>query len=130
LGGTLALEMARELAASGYELGATILVDTYVPKAYATASDDFARILHLFAYDLQIDAPTDELRALGPDAALARVLELGYAMGRIPPHLGLDHVTRRYRVYAGLMAACARYALPASVPDRVTYIAASEAVRD
>jgi thioesterase domain-containing protein len=131
LGGILSLELARMLVAAGNEVGSIILVDSYMPSTRATPEGDFARSVHLFAYQLQIDARAHDLRALGSEAAaLARVLELGHRGGRIPVHLGLDHLTRRYRVYSTLDRAATRYAMPTTVPGRAVFVRATEGIQE
>ncbi len=128
LGGIIALEIARALGPS--VIASTTLIDTYVPSVYARRDDDFSRTLHLFAYHLQIDAPADELRGLAPDAAIARVVELGHRARRIPAHLGVDHLARRFAVFTAMMQASTRYTPPPAVTGRTVFVHASEKMDD
>jgi amino acid adenylation domain-containing protein len=123
LGGLIAFEMARQLAAEGQEPELLALIDTLPPEAALAANEDelvawFAQDLaRLLGYDVGISP--EELRALPQREKLAHVVDLGHAAGLLPNDFGLAQIEPLFATFAANLQAGRAYA-PQPYPGRLT----------
>ncbi|MBW8878989.1 MAG: amino acid adenylation domain-containing protein [Acidobacteria bacterium] len=111
LGGLIAWEMARQLAARGHAVEPLVLLDSWA--APPPAGDE--TLLATFAADLGLDparlAPqeAEEMRRLDEQARLARLLEWGRRAGVLPLDFSLERLRRFYRVFQANARASQNY---------------------
>ncbi|QQP97292.1 non-ribosomal peptide synthetase [Lysobacter enzymogenes] len=114
-GGTVAYEMARQLAASGATVGSVSLIDSTLTHAMFGNDDvDFLAL----AVMLQELGPDPGLwtdvgsvyRIYGIERVLQQVLEQGTRAGALPPTLSLDTLRERFQIYRSHWDASRRYA--------------------
>ncbi len=118
MGGVVAFEMARQLAAAGERAELLAMID--VPAPLAAAADDLdlpAQISH-FARDLwglggrreAIDlAARDDLRRLGAEDLLRQVFGEARAAALVPPDLDFATMRRLFETFAANLRALRRY---------------------
>jgi thioesterase domain-containing protein/acyl carrier protein len=124
VGGTVAWEVARRLRDAGEEVALLALVDSWAPVGGARPLPDDADLFALLAADLGVSTEPatltrfrDELRALPPDARLARFGEWIRQAEPGLPGLDGDELGRRLAVYRATARAAADYgARPCAVP--------------
>jgi amino acid adenylation domain-containing protein len=111
MGGLIAWEMARQLAARGHAVEPLVLLDSWA--APPPAGDE--ALLATFAADLGLDparlAPqeAEEMRRLDEQARLARLLEWGRRAGVLPLDFSLERLRRFYRVFQANARASQNY---------------------
>lgn len=116
MGGTVALEMARQLRDEGEGVPLVALLDSDVPSSVEGAPPlDDADHLAWFAQDLGGSAGQrllisgDDLRRLEPDARLSYVLAQARAVHVLPPDAALPHLRRLARVFTAHTHALSNY---------------------
>jgi amino acid adenylation domain-containing protein len=115
LGGVVAFEMAQQLQAGGQQVGLLALVDSRVPRKPAKSPrDPEIGLLDSFARNLGLPVPDPakaarELRRLGSDERLRRLLEEACRAGIVPPDLELDSLRRLFAVFRSGLGALATY---------------------
>src|SRR6185295_12459386 len=113
LGGVVAFEMAQQLQAGGQQAGLLALLDSRVPRKPARpARDPEIGLLASFARNLGLAVPDPakaarELRRLGSEERLERLLEEAHRAGIVPPDLGLDSLRRLFTVFRSGLGALA-----------------------
>ncbi|MFF7597669.1 amino acid adenylation domain-containing protein [Streptomyces mirabilis] len=112
LGGTIAYELARQLAAQGREVASLIMLDSYPvlgddspTLAEFEAMDDAAFLVHQFGGALPVNE--EHLRSLTPDARMLHLLDLAAEAGLESEHMDLKSMTR----YVDIVRAHTRAAL-------------------
>ncbi|MCP4659505.1 MAG: hypothetical protein GY856_29205 [bacterium] len=117
MGGVVAFEMARQLAAEGEETELLALIDSAVTHSAEgpDEADDEAVILALFAWDLQgllarpLTLPLEDLRHLSGDQGLVRLFELARENQLLPPGVDLAQIRDLYDIFANNHRALRRY---------------------
>ncbi|MCP4659022.1 MAG: hypothetical protein GY856_26725 [bacterium] len=117
MGGVVAFEMARRLAAEGEETELLALIDSFVPHPAGgpDEADDEALILALFVQDLQgllarpLALSLEDLRHLSGDQGLARLFELARENHLLPPGVDLAQIRDLYDIFANNHRALRRY---------------------
>jgi len=130
LGGLVAFEMARRLAAAGRPPASLALLDA-APPAQPTPPEQRERI-HFATFAAQIGAPLralglepDELFALPREQWLARFAAAGRAAGLLPKELDDAELERRRRVFSAHAVALEIY-LPDSYGGEALFVQAAE----
>jgi amino acid adenylation domain-containing protein len=126
-GGIVAVELAKILRAGGNAVATITMIDTFAPSAFPQHELDEAAVLAELALDLGVEVKEDELRALGPEAALAHVVGLAHGSGVLPAHVGAEQLVRRLRVLGANLRAHQRYE-PGLVDGRVVLVRAMEGI--
>jgi len=124
-GGYVALEMARQLAASGEPISLLGLLDTPNPDIAPEAlrhTDSAGLLFSLFAEVLPLDL--DHLRRLDEAARIEHVLERARVAHLIPPGSGLDEARRYFEV---AQVNHRMHFTPRLCPVRITLFRAREA---
>jgi amino acid adenylation domain-containing protein len=89
MGGIVAYEMARQLAARGEQVDVLALIDALPPACWAGGEPGETEMVGLFAADLArlhgLEVPPLDLSSLAADAALTAVRDLGRQTGLLPP---------------------------------------------
>jgi amino acid adenylation domain-containing protein len=122
MGGLVAFEMARILAAAGEEVELLALVDTRAPRDDAPAADpDSPRLLAGFLLHLGLDPErtarfTDDVAALPPGERLRRAWEAARAEDAVPD-LDLPRFERLWSVFRANVAAASAYRPGPSASD-------------
>ncbi len=134
LGGVLAHEVAAQLEASGQTVDLVVLLDTWAPGAPSTNGPGPARVddvdlLVELARDHELACSEAELRALGREAAIDRLLAAARQGELLPEGAGRDEIDRVIRTYQANLAAVERYVpapAPGPAPRRVLLCLAEE----
>lgn len=130
MGGVIALEMARQLAARGETVAFLGLVDARVPNRFdrLMAADDLA-LLRTFALNfglpLDVAMPLDEFLALSVRERLAHLLDNVRQAGALPEGLTLEQVLRFYEIFRLNSKALPQHQ-PGRYPGRITLFKASK----
>ncbi|MCY1022339.1 non-ribosomal peptide synthetase [Pyxidicoccus sp. MSG2] len=137
MGGSLAFEMARQLASQGEEVGLLALIDTYAQTfPGGTVTPEWlepARLGALFYRDLlratgaDLPCPEEELSRLAPDEAL-RVLEEAGRKAAALPESGMQSLHTLRRVFESNLRAAWSY-VPRPYAGALLSFEASEATR-
>jgi thioesterase domain-containing protein len=124
-GGLVAFEIARQLAGRGDEIALLALLDTRAPEpARADRSrDDFLIITELLGSDLGLTV--EELAAMGLDAALSHVVELGKKRQAVPADFDVSTARQMLEIVRMNGRNIAAYE-PAPFPGRLTFFQAAE----
>jgi thioesterase domain-containing protein len=114
LGGVVALEVARRLAAAGERIELLALIDTASPVLWRRQpEEDEAGLVGSFALDLArltgVPVPAVDLAGLDEAGALSLVLAEGQAAGVLPPGLEPSELRRLFERYRANRRALARY---------------------
>ncbi|HYG64690.1 MAG TPA: thioesterase domain-containing protein, partial [Thermoanaerobaculia bacterium] len=123
IGGTVAFELARQLAAAGEEVALLVLVDPPPPFQFGARQPDELEMISLFARDLAATQGRDllvtmsvaELRALAPAERLPRVLAEAEVAHLVPPGIGAAAAERLFHMYRTTREA-ARVYVPGPYP--------------
>jgi amino acid adenylation domain-containing protein len=113
VGGLVAFEMARQLAAEGHAPDLVALIDTLPPAAALPASDD--ELVAWFAEDLarllghEVGISPAELRPLPAQEKLGHVVRLGHAAGLLPEDFGLAQIEPLFMTFAANLQASRSY---------------------
>jgi amino acid adenylation domain-containing protein len=133
LGGVVAFEMARQLAARGEEVELLALVDSALADAGAgSAPDDTLSDLAAFARDLGLPLDHPVLRSAEAwqddeaEEVLARLHEPMLQAGLLPPDLDAHDLRARFAVFRSHAEALRRYRPATSWPGRITLFLAAE----
>jgi amino acid adenylation domain-containing protein len=131
LGGVIAFEMAQQLRAQGHSIASLVLLDSQVPGLPPRRSRDRGLgLLSAFARNLGLTV-TDprraqrELRRLGSEERLARVLAEVRSAGLVPESFDLPDLRRLWAVFQAGIEALALYR-PRPYPGRITLFQAAE----
>ncbi len=130
MGGAIAYEMARQLAASGAEVGEVALLDSRVPTPGSFPDDEDA-LLAAFAADLargagvDLPRPPRRLRGLGPGAWLDWASRELDGTSRVLDSVGADRLARLFDVFRSHARALAAYE-PGPYPGRLIVFQAAE----
>jgi amino acid adenylation domain-containing protein len=131
LGGHIALEMARTLAAEGETISMVALFDAIVPLGFDWEARHGARdarlILAALLGRLSEADPPPNLNQLSTDEQLELVIEAGRRLGRVPPDFGIDEVRTQLRVLNINLNADLQYR-PEPYSGRVVLFRASDAI--
>ena len=131
LGGVVAYEMARQLAARGERIELLALIDAIAPGRPGRPEDtpDDAELAVRFAGDWAglagVDGSAVQLGDLETDAVLARILEIGQGAGVLAPTVELRDVRRFFARFAANLRALATYR-PPPYPGEVVLFRAGE----
>ena len=131
MGGVIAFEMARQLLECGEQVSRLILIDSFLPaRSEAVIRETDQSLLAGFALNLglsidQLAAVREELRLLGPDEQLNRILEMARESELAPPDINVSTIRKLRYVYDANVRAVNKYA-PQTVPAQVTLLKASE----
>ncbi|HZF07305.1 MAG TPA: amino acid adenylation domain-containing protein [Thermoanaerobaculia bacterium] len=127
-GGLVAFEMARQLAGSGEEVPLLALFDTQAPEPPRAehSLDDFLIITELLGSDLGRSA--EELAAMGLDAALSHVVELGKKLQRVPADYDVP-MARQLLEIIRMNGRTLKTYTPVPFPGRLTFFQAAEEER-
>lgn len=124
MGGTVAFEMARQLAAAGQAPSLVVLIDSEPPAPRPRSTEarvlrrfiiDVARTLDVAVPDEQATAPLIAQVAAAPGGRrldrekVAALRELGQMAGLMPEAVPAGFLTRRYQVFRAHMLALERY---------------------
>jgi amino acid adenylation domain-containing protein len=124
-GGSVAFEMARQLAGRGEEVAMLALFDSFAPAASApshdAALDDAAIILELVGP--QVELTPEMLRGLAPEAQLRRLLELGRRSNLLPPDYDVETL-RELVAMVRMNGRLAQQYRPRAYPGRLTFFKA------
>ena len=130
LGGLVAFEMARRLAADGIEVGSVAVVDSHLPApqdAEALAATDTPE-LRLSAFARHLGLPPgalgDAAGAASP-ATLERVFRAMRSAGLLPPQEGVEVLERLFTVYEAHLDAVAAWQ-PRPWDGRVVLLTAAD----
>jgi amino acid adenylation domain-containing protein len=124
MGGLVAFEMARQLAAEGQAPELLALIDTLPPEtATAPATDE--ELVAWFAQDMarllgsNVGISPEELCSLPEQEKLAHVVRLGHTAGLLPADFGLAQIEPLFATFAANLQASRAYA-PEPYTGRVT----------
>jgi amino acid adenylation domain-containing protein len=124
MGGLIAFEMARQLAAEGQETELLALIDALPPEtADAPATDE--ELVASFAQDMarllgsNVGISPEELRSLPEQEKLAHVVRLGHTAGLLPADFGLAQIEPLFATFAANLQASRAYA-PEPYTGRLT----------
>ncbi|HEY0511558.1 MAG TPA: amino acid adenylation domain-containing protein, partial [Thermoanaerobaculia bacterium] len=124
MGGLIAFEMARQLAAEGQETELLALIDALPPEtADAPATDE--ELVAWFAQDMarllgfNVGISPEELRSLPEQEKLAHVVRLGHTAGLLPADFGLAQIEPLFATFAANLQASRAYA-PEPYTGRLT----------
>ena len=118
MGGVVAFEMARQLAAAGEQIELLLLIDSALPQFVDEGDetdDETVVILALFARDLQgllarpLALPVEDLRHFRGDQGLERLFELAREHHLLPPGVDLAQIRDFYDIFANNHRALRRY---------------------
>ncbi len=101
MGGLVAYEMARQLAAAGEEVGLLILFDTRAdtrPEGFDELPEDEAELLYILYVD-ELELSRERMRELSRGELLAYVVEQGKKSGHLAADFGADEARRLMDVY-------------------------------
>ncbi|MCP4658569.1 MAG: amino acid adenylation domain-containing protein [bacterium] len=121
-GGLVAFEMARQLTEGGQEVAVLALVDTTAPIGIGNADDISELGGHL--WDEILEVSEEELRSLGWEGAIARVVELALAADVIPP--GGEGMIERIADVARICGRAADRYVPGPYRGRLSLLCAGE----
>jgi thioesterase domain-containing protein/acyl carrier protein len=131
LGGHIALEIARTLAAEGETVSMVALFDAIVPLGFDWEARHGARdarlILAALLGRLSEADPPPNLNQLSTDEQLELVIEAGRRLGRVPPDFGIDEVRTQLRVLNINLNADLQYR-PEPYTGRVVLFRATDAI--
>ena len=128
MGGLVAFEMARQLAAEGQEPELLALIDTLPPEIPPETADAPAteeELVAPFAQDMarllgfNVGISPEELRSLPEQEKLAHVVRLGHAAGLLPADFGLAQIEPLFATFAANLQASRAYA-PEPYTGRLT----------
>ena len=124
MGGLIAFEMARQLAAEGQETELLALIDALPPEtATAPATDE--ELVASFAQDMarllgsDVGISPEELCSLPEQEKLAHVVRLGHTAGLLPADFGLAQIEPLFATFAANLQASRAYA-PEPYTGRLT----------
>ncbi len=120
MGGLVAYELARRLAAEGEEIAFVGMFDAMANLRMQLSSMDRAEVIAYFAGELAIPLASEELRQLDSDAQLQHVLTRGWGLRRIPREFTATDAERYLRVMETTFEAARQFAPGAPLPGRVT----------
>ncbi len=124
MGGLVAFEMARQLAAEGQAPELLALIDTLPPET-ATAPATYEKLVASFAQDMarllgsEIGISPAELRSLPEREKLAHVVRLGHTAGLLPADFGPAQIAPLFATFAANLQASRAYA-PEPYTGRLT----------
>jgi thioesterase domain-containing protein len=127
-GGLVAFEMAQQLWRSGRRVEHVILLDAPGPRytsAHADVLEDDARLIAAIAREAGVQLACDDLRGLGMDEQLGRLLDVLTRASLIPPGFRLPQAKRWVVAFKSNERAAQRYA-PPLYPGRLTLLRSSE----
>ncbi|MES1211172.1 MAG: thioesterase domain-containing protein, partial [Acidobacteriota bacterium] len=136
LGGVVAFEMARQLAAQGEAVDLLALVDSVLPETGTEdVHDDPLSDLAAFARDLglPLDHPvlrSAELASPSAEEILTRLHEPLLRAGLLPPDLGAADLLSRFEIFRSHARALRRYRPAAPWPGRIALFLAAERPAD
>jgi amino acid adenylation domain-containing protein len=128
MGGLVAFEMARQLAAEGQEPELLALIDTLppeIPPETATTPTTDEELVAAFAQDMarllgsNVRISPEELRSLPEPEKLAHVVRLGHTAGLLPADFGLAQIEPLFATFAANLQATRAYA-PEPYAGRLT----------
>jgi amino acid adenylation domain-containing protein len=135
MGGVVAYEMARQLRATGEDVGLLLMIDSHNPTPHGAVpgapADDERGLLRTLASELGITAEglslseMEALGGMGPDELLATILRLGKEQNRLPADFDLRELRQRYAVTSKNSTALRAYR-PAPLDVDVQLIRAGE----
>ncbi|MCB1034056.1 MAG: AMP-binding protein, partial [Acidobacteria bacterium] len=104
MGGLIAVEMARQLAAAGQEVAPVLLLDARVPNRMdRLAVRDKEQLLQNFAvhfgFPLEISMPMEDFQELDSRRQLAHVVENAARAGELPMGMSAEQLTSYYEVF-------------------------------
>jgi non-ribosomal peptide synthase protein (TIGR01720 family) len=107
MGGLVAYEMARQLAAAGDRVGLLVLIDTPTPDLIGELPDEAAALARLLEGVVPVDLT--RLRAMPARERLRHVLAEAERVHMIPPGMDPDRAQQLFEVYAAHVDAVRRY---------------------
>jgi thioesterase domain-containing protein len=107
MGGLIAYEMARQLAAAGQQVGLVLMIDTPTPDVAGELPDQAATLARLLDGVMPVDLT--ELRELPARERLQFVLAEAERARVIPPGMDPDRAQHLFEVFAAHQRAVARY---------------------
>ena len=116
MGGVVAYEMARQLAAQGAEVALLALFDSALPSPDARAADwDELSLLRAFALDMglaadEVSVSPEELAALGFEERLEYLLGRAVQSGVLPPDVAFGEALRLFEIFKANVHAMSAYA--------------------
>jgi amino acid adenylation domain-containing protein len=131
MGGVIAFEMARQLAAAGQQVALLALIDAFAPTLQEdTGKVDNRTLLYEFTRDLGIplSQPTfssDQFARLNGDEQLASLLETAKREHLVPPDIDLAQARRLFDVFRNNARAMRRYVPPVNA-NQVILLRAAE----
>jgi amino acid adenylation domain-containing protein len=132
-GGTIAFEMARQLAEAGEEVRLLALIDTPRPGIDGAWKADEIEMMVMFARDLAATygqelpflVTAEYLRSIDPEERIPRVLAEARAIHLFPPDLSQTEAERLFGMFRAVQEAVGVYA-PRLYPGRAVVFRASE----
>ncbi|HEX5890018.1 MAG TPA: alpha/beta fold hydrolase, partial [Pyrinomonadaceae bacterium] len=121
-GGVVAFEMARQLHASGADVGRVVLLDSVAPGDDDCNLDDDVSVLAGFAVNLGVPldltaAAYEEVLQSGTEAQLEWMLDQARQAGALPPDVDADDLRRRFKLHLADVDAVKNYRpAPAAIP--------------